>query len=102
MVQMQTWVAAKLQSAFQTYSTPCCSFASGTGKLFSFSLAGNQLAGGSEGKILFWDRRTGKQCGAFTDTHAEDVTQVIMSQRHPLPAGGGFKAACQCHALDIC
>ncbi|KAL3157293.1 hypothetical protein ABBQ38_001524 [Trebouxia sp. C0009 RCD-2024] len=52
------------------------SFAAGTGKLFSFSLMRNYLAAGSDGEVFFWDRRTGKQCGAFTDTHAEDVTQV--------------------------
>ena len=59
-------------------SNLCCSFASGTGKLFSLSLAGNQLAAGSEGQVLFWDKRSGKQCGAFTDTHAEDVTQASL------------------------
>ena len=67
-----------LRYTLKSNSNLRCSFASGTGKLFTFSFAGNQLAGGSEGQVLFWDRRTGKQCGAFTDTHAEDVTQVSL------------------------
>ena len=53
-----------------------CSFSAGSNKLWSFSLAGNYVTAGSTGQVLFWDRRNGKQCAAFTDIHAEDVTQV--------------------------
>ncbi len=61
-----------------------------------------------DGQIIFWDRRTGKQCGAFTDTHAEDVTQVCHL-KHPIqPDTCHSKEPCSCagqlsqsHCLDL-
>ena len=57
-------------------------FSAGHSKLWSFSVAGNHVAAGSDGQVLFWDRRTGQQAAAFTDMHAEDVTQVSNSTCH--------------------
>ncbi|KAK9819875.1 hypothetical protein WJX72_003515 [[Myrmecia] bisecta] len=45
-------------------------------ELFTCSQSSHLVAAGSEGKIIFWDRRTHKQCGCFDETHAQDVTQV--------------------------
>ena len=67
-----------LTHAIKSLSNMSCSFSAGTNKLWSFSLAGNYIAAGSSGQVLFWDRRTGKQSAAFSDIHAEDVTQVSM------------------------
>lgn len=50
----------------------------GGGELYSCSTNGHLLASGSQDKILFWDRRS-KRCKAtFSDTHAQDVTQVAF------------------------
>jgi len=37
---------------------------------------GTLLAAGAKDRVLFWDRRTRKPAAIFTDTHAQDVTQV--------------------------
>lgn len=46
--------------------------------LHCLALGGHLLVAGGPGKVLFWDRRSGQQCGCFDDTHADDVTQVHL------------------------
>ena len=47
--------------------------------LHCLALGGHLLVAGAPGKVLFWDRRSGQQCGCFDDTHADDVTQVCWA-----------------------
>jgi WD40 repeat protein len=42
----------------------------------SCSTNGALMAAGAGDNILFWDRRTGKPAASFSDTHAQDVTQL--------------------------
>ena len=53
--------------------------------LHCLALGEHLLAAGAPGKVLFWDRRSGQQCGCFNDTHAEDVTQVTRQLRLAWP-----------------
>jgi len=45
---------------------------------------GPLLAAGARDNVLIWDRRTRKPAASFTDTHAQDVTQVRF---HPAQRG---------------
>lgn len=46
-------------------------------EVFSFSMLEHVLAAGSNGSVVFWDRRAGsKPLAQLDDTHMDDVTQV--------------------------
>lgn len=69
--------------------------------LHCLALGGHLLAAGAPGKVLFWDRRSGQQCGCFDDTHADDVTQVkwplLPAQLQCIRPGCLDAVARQCH-----
>lgn len=47
-------------------------------EILCFSMSDQILAAGGQGDVLFWDVRSSKQLGSFTDTHMDDVTQVRL------------------------
>jgi hypothetical protein len=63
-------------------------------ELLCFSMHEHLLAAGGQGDVLFWDTRSCKQMGSFSDTHMDDVTQV-RARRGAAPPG----QACACGAV---
>jgi WD40 repeat protein len=47
-------------------------------EVLCFSMSDQLLVAGGQGDVLFWDVRSSKQLGSFTDTHMDDVTQVRL------------------------
>lgn len=56
-------------------------YSAGSRELYSCSVSDNVVVAGSDGVLLFWDRRKQQLCGCFEDTHAQDITQVHF---HPI------------------
>lgn len=50
-------------------------------ELFSFAVHEHMLVAGGQGEVIFWDRRSPAQpVATLSDTHMQDVTQVVRER----------------------
>ena len=54
-----------------------CRFEAQGEQLLSFDLGDNLMAAGAAGTVVLWDRRTRRKVADFSDTHEQEVHQVM-------------------------
>ena len=64
-------------TAVGSKASAVCRFEAQGEQLLSFDLGDNLMAAGAAGTVVLWDRRTRRKVADFSDTHEQDVHQVM-------------------------